>query len=648
MFKKIIKAQTNDVLINQGQGYFPQDIRKTYNLPNHYGKGQTIGILEFSNGYNLKDAIAFWSSHGIKTPNVSFVGIQGATNDNGMHSTDMECTLDLQWIGALVPESHIVVYEANAGATYATFAQAVTEALTYVLNDTTYKPSVLSVSYGDAEATFGPSICQEWADLIQKLDVKGITVVVASGDQGAYGMHNLAGPRIKHADAPATSPYAVAVGGTSLSPSGQETAWTYNGPQNGGATGGGYSKLFKPRSGQSAKGGFRGLPDVAFNADPATGYQINFGGSPMVVGGTSVAAPVFASIVTLLNEALQNQNLPVISGLSSLLYDKRVKGFRDITQGNNDYNNVVGYDAVTGWDPCTGLGSLDASTFIDSVISLKKGDRPMQTNYVTAFDSALAVTSMVQSNLNVFQDACDWYASTPKFWIRYLTGGGAGVTPIDIAEVNFLHSKNVGIYLMYNGITPATLQKGYQGGTGDAQVAISLAKSLGAPSGVLLGGDVEAGWPLNVEWIKGWADTMKASIYGGAGSLYGSISQPYFATPYNQAVAESANAAEVLLFGAAWNQKPWSKVTKPKWQPPVTSQQNANRVFAWQAAGASYGGIVDLDLIADPLPQVDSNPLTLWMPPTQSVKKNTPSSPSTIAVSVSALQAVKSAVAKLP
>lgn len=176
-----------------------------------------------------------------------------------------------------------------------------------------------------------------------------------------------------HADAPATAPFAVAVGGTSLQPDGSESAWTYKGPENGGATGGGFSSIF-PRPGYQAalsNGNVaRGIPDLSLNADPATGYQIIFQGRPAVVGGTSVSCPVFAAIVALANQRREQQGLSSLTHLTSTLYTSPSNpGYRDITVGDNTFNGVQGYAAVQGWDACTGWGSLDATKFIQFLAS---------------------------------------------------------------------------------------------------------------------------------------------------------------------------------------------------------------------------------------------------------------------------------------
>lgn len=374
MNRKILFATETD--INQGKGYFPQDIRRLYNIPDELtGEGQTIGILEFSNGYSIRDAKAFWSQHGIKMPTVHFVSVDGTRNDGGRNPDDEEASLDLQWAGVIAPKADLVVYEASAGETFATFSQAVLAALNYILHDTRLRPTVLSISYGDAEASFDKEMLAEMSQLVSQLDNMGVTVCISSGDQGAYGMHDLNGTKNRNADAPASIPAAVAVGGTNLQPDGTETVWTYYGPENGGSTGGGFSSVFQRPSYQPFKEIGRGLPDISFNADPATGYQIIFQGQNAVVGGTSVSCPVFAGIVVLLNERRAKLGKDPIRNLTSILYTESANlPFRDITSGNNSFNGVTGYEAQPGWDACTGFGSIDASAFIEKLAGYDNPD----------------------------------------------------------------------------------------------------------------------------------------------------------------------------------------------------------------------------------------------------------------------------------
>jgi kumamolisin len=111
-----------------------------------------------------------------------------------------------------------------------------------------------------------------------------------------------------------------------------------------------------PRAGSSGSSG-RGVPDVAGNADPATGYQIYSDGSAQVVGGTSAVAPLWAALVSRLAEATGKRFGLIQPALyAGVAPGVDVAGFRDITSGNNG-----AYTAGPGWDACSGLGSPEGT-----------------------------------------------------------------------------------------------------------------------------------------------------------------------------------------------------------------------------------------------------------------------------------------------
>jgi len=366
---------------NDQQGFFPNNIQSAYSVPSTLdGTGITIGILEFSNGYAEDDIKAFWSSFSIPRPTVEFVSVDGTPNDGGTSSQDLECTLDVEWAGAIAPGATLVVYEASAGSSDQAFGLSVLKNLRYVLNDSAHQPSVATISYGDGETRFAPATMEAWDSTILEMNAKGITVFVASGDQGAYGLHGVGLP-IRHVDAPANCPHAVAVGGTHLVLDRQghiteETGWTET--NDNGASGGGVSRVFSLPSYQasvsfltetSGSSG-RGVPDVALNADPDTGYAVVFQGAATVVGGTSVGSPIWAAFTALLNQHRANQGMAPIGSLIHRIYQRAATNpalFRDITVGNNNYFGVVGYDCQPGWDAVTGFGSPNLSQWIQSL-----------------------------------------------------------------------------------------------------------------------------------------------------------------------------------------------------------------------------------------------------------------------------------------
>ncbi len=370
------KPHRTEQLANQGQGFFPADLKTAYQFPGQFdGTGQTIGLLEFSNGYSTNDVQQFWQSMNIMPPPLEFVSVDGTANDGGISSQDMEATLDVEWAGAMAPGATLVVYEASAGSSDQSFGLSVLKALDYAVHDSAHKPSVLSISYGDGETRFPATEMHAWDSVIGEGGLSGITVFVASGDEGAYGLHGPGQP-IPHVDAPANCPHAVAVGGThlELNPDGtikSETGWTDT--NNNGASGGGISQVFPQPGYQSSlslpvKAGDkpgRGVPDVAANADPDTGYAVVFQGSPTVVGGTSAASPLWAALWAVLNQARSQAQKGAIGYSNPDLYNLGpTSAFHDITQGNNSYGGVTGYSCGPGWDAVTGWGSPNASTLV--------------------------------------------------------------------------------------------------------------------------------------------------------------------------------------------------------------------------------------------------------------------------------------------
>ena len=197
----------------------------------------------------------------------------------------------------------------------------------------------------------------------------GVTVCVACGDNGSG---DGVGDGLAHVDFPASSPHALACGGTRLqAAAGSITAETVWNEAGGGATGGGVSQVFDLPDWQQAAGVpasanrdgrvGRGVPDVAGDADPTTGYQVRVDGREVTVGGTSAVAPLWAALVALLN---QQRGTP-LGQLNPELYAAPADGaFRDITVGSNAVRGAPGYSAGPGWDACTGLGSPDGQALL--------------------------------------------------------------------------------------------------------------------------------------------------------------------------------------------------------------------------------------------------------------------------------------------
>jgi kumamolisin len=273
-------------------------------------------------------------------------------------------TLDIEVAGTIAPDARIVVY--FAGNTSKSFQDAVNAAI----HDTTNNPSVISISWGGPEDTSETAYYTTFDQDFQSAATLGISVCAAAGDSGSS---DGAGDGKPHVDYPASSPYVLGCGGTTLVANVQTDTITsevvWNEPDNGGATGGGVSDIFPLPSYQSGAGvpvsrntgkTGRGVPDVAGDADPATGYNILLGGQSEPIGGTSAVAPLMAGLLARINEQLGKS-----AGFINPQLYANPSVCRDITKGNNDtVSGTNTYAAGTGWDACTGNGVPDGTKLL--------------------------------------------------------------------------------------------------------------------------------------------------------------------------------------------------------------------------------------------------------------------------------------------
>lgn len=344
------------------RSYTPVEVGQAYSFPAQAtGQGQTVGIIELGGGYDTTDLDTYFQGLGLTTPTVTAVGVDGGSNSPGVDTNaDGEVMLDIEVIGAVATAASIVVY--FAPNTDAGFIDAVSTAV----NDATHGPSVVSISWGGPEDTWTAQARAQMEQILTDAGDRGVTVTAAAGDGGSTDGVN---DGKQHVDFPASAPHALACGGTALQATGGqitgETVWNDSGD---GATGGGVSAEFAPPSYQSAAGvpanvdtnqPGRGVPDVAGDADPQTGYTIRVDGQDQTIGGTSAVAPLWAGLIALLNDSL---GAPLGFAQPRLYGSGASAGFHDIVSGNNG-----AYSARSGWDACTGLGSPNGSALLQSL-----------------------------------------------------------------------------------------------------------------------------------------------------------------------------------------------------------------------------------------------------------------------------------------
>ena len=330
----------------------PPQVAQAYDYPSSDGTGQTIALLELGGGYAESDITSYFSGLGITAPSVTSVAVDGASNapTGDPDGPDAEVLLDIEVAGSIAPGAKIVVYFAP------NTDQGFLDGITTAIHDNDNKPQILSISWGGPEASWTPQATTNFDAAFADAVTLGVTVLVAAGDSGSSDGET---DGLAHVDFPASSPHVLACGGTTLAASGAtiESEVVWNDGSEGGATGGGISDVFAlPAWQQNAKvppsvnaGGRvgRGVPDVAGDADPETGYDILVDGSSGVVGGTSAVAPLWAALVARLN-----QTAPQPLGFFNATLYANPAALNDILSGNNG-----AYSAGPGWDACTGLGS---------------------------------------------------------------------------------------------------------------------------------------------------------------------------------------------------------------------------------------------------------------------------------------------------
>jgi kumamolisin len=369
---------------NAPDGSFkPTEVAQLYNFPAGVtGAGQCIAIIELNDtdshghptgtGFSATDLKAYFQAMGVPAPNVVAVGVDGGANKPGPDANaDGEVMLDIEVAGAVAPGANIAVYFAP------NTDQGFIDALTTAVHDSVRKPSVVSISWGAQEEAWTQQSLTAFDQALQDAAAMGVTVTCAAGDDGSSDIRDASQRDGKpHVDFPAASPFALACGGTKLLGTGtsisSEVVWN----EGDSGTGGGVSNHFArpayqahasiPKSPKGKTG--RGVPDIAGDADPQTGYQVRLvGGQNAVIGGTSAVAPLWAGLVALLNQKLTSVGKPPVGFCNPFLYtslSQSAAALHDITQGTNDIEGLGKYKAKKGWDPCTGLGTPDGAKLL--------------------------------------------------------------------------------------------------------------------------------------------------------------------------------------------------------------------------------------------------------------------------------------------
>jgi kumamolisin len=361
---------------------------KAYGTPWPQGGGQTVAIIELGGGYtntNLQDSFRANGIDGVTIPfpNVRAKTVTGAAGNNptgGDLSTNLEVVGDIVAVGAAAPSANIIVYFAKDYQ-----PSSVVSIWQRILNDAisgTESINIISYSYGASEQYLGSTLPQ-LDGIISSLVTLGITICASTGDYGPWP-YDPSGPNAAYStygypNYPASNPGVLAVGGTILQLDpitgafGNEYAWN----QLTAAGGGGVSRRFSVPtyqnsgifittnpSGSATGASGRAIPDISAHADPSCVISVydSTNNNPSALyyfGGTSVAAPLVAGMIAGLNSMVGGS----IGAPQNLLYNKADRYIRDVTVGNSNIRvggtYGGGYEATTGWDAVTGLGSIN-------------------------------------------------------------------------------------------------------------------------------------------------------------------------------------------------------------------------------------------------------------------------------------------------
>lgn len=334
----------------------PNAVAAAYNFPKGRSlEQQCVAIIELGGGFDPKTVYSYCDKHGIVRPELHVMCVDGAKNIQvGRGGADGEVCLDIDVIAMAAPGVKIlVIFVPNSDQG---FIDGVMAAINHPL-----KPCAISISWGAAMDYWSTKSRCEMDVAIAKAKEKGIMTFTASGDAGSKD-----GTDRATVDYPSCSPEAIAVGGTRLLlfKTGRvkfEKAWTLS--DGNGSTGGGVAICYYPpvyQNNHQLEGVMKGrmTPDVAANADPVTGYDIDINGMASRSGGTSAGAPLYTALCALINSRLGKP----VSNWHDVLYNYTPSVCRDVVGGNNG-----DYDCVKGFDLCTGLGVVHGERLLEAL-----------------------------------------------------------------------------------------------------------------------------------------------------------------------------------------------------------------------------------------------------------------------------------------
>jgi len=323
------------------------------------GAGQYVGLLQFD-GYNVSDILSYASSAGLTNVPLQNVLLDNVTGAAGVNN--VEVALDIEMALSMAPGlAGVIVYEGSFG------------------NDILNRMAVDNVAKQLSASWTYPTDANS-QQIFQEFLAQGQAYFNASGDSGAY---------TTSVSSPTDSPYITSVGGTTLSTRGpvagyiSETTWSwFTTGQGNGASSGGISPTWPIPAWQQGMNmttnhgstTMRNIPDVAMVSDNV--FVIANNGSQLFVGGDSVASPLWAGFIALVNQQAAANGQPPVGFINPAIYaigrgTNYINCFHDIRTGNNTNSISPGFFyATNGYDLCTGWGSPVGKNLINALAPL--------------------------------------------------------------------------------------------------------------------------------------------------------------------------------------------------------------------------------------------------------------------------------------
>jgi hypothetical protein len=372
-------------------GYSPQQIRQAYGFDNitfqngtitGNGAGTTIAIVDaYDDPTIANDLRQFDRQYGLTDPIFTKVNQWGSATSlpAANHGWATEIALDVEWAHAIAPGANILLVEANSNS--------MGDLLTAV-NYARSAPGVVAVSmsWGGGEFAAETSVDSYFTTPAGHI---GVTFLAASGDSGAP------------VDFPAVSPNVLAVGGTTLN---LDASGNYRGESGWSGSGGGTSSYESQPGYQDSvvtqTGSARTNPDVAYDADPNTGFSVyDSYNNPLSApwgqwGGTSDAAPQWAGLIAIADQGLMLAGQGSLDGATQLLpklYALPSSDFHDVTGGSSLGHPA--YAAGTGYDLVTGRGSPRADLIVAALVGVPAASGSLAGSTYTSSSPASSAIS---------------------------------------------------------------------------------------------------------------------------------------------------------------------------------------------------------------------------------------------------------------